>query len=77
MTAVPSPPAPSTARRRPQAVASLGPSALLASRRVPDPTARDVCVSGPPGMTTAVLRTEREPGVRKRQIHHERFSLAG
>ncbi|MGX1315305.1 ferredoxin-NADP reductase [Streptomyces calvus] len=58
-------------------MASLGLSALLASRPVPDLTARDVYVCGLPGMTTAVLRTVREPGVRKRQIHRERFSLAG
>ncbi|MFF5156663.1 ferric reductase-like transmembrane domain-containing protein [Streptomyces sp. NPDC000348] len=47
------------------------------SRLVPDLTGRDVYVCGPPGMTTAVLRGLRELGVPKRQIHYERFSLAG
>ncbi|MEU9353077.1 ferredoxin reductase family protein [Streptomyces griseoloalbus] len=47
------------------------------SRLVPDLTGRDVYVCGPPGMTTAVLRTLRELGVPKQQIHYERFSLAG
>ncbi|GGX23942.1 oxidoreductase [Streptomyces malachitofuscus] len=47
------------------------------SRLVPDLTERDVYVCGPPGMTTAVLRGLRELGVPRRQIHHERFSLAG
>ncbi|MGC0374000.1 ferredoxin reductase family protein [Streptomyces sp. SAI-229] len=47
------------------------------SRLVPDLTDRDVYVCGPPGMTTAVLRGLRELGVPKRQIHYERFSLAG
>lgn len=47
------------------------------ARLVPDLTDRDVYVCGPPGMTTAVLRTLRELGVPRRQIHHERFSLAG
>ncbi|MFD8519935.1 ferric reductase-like transmembrane domain-containing protein [Streptomyces capillispiralis] len=53
----------------------LAPAEL--SRLVPDLTGRDVYVCGPPGMTTAVLRTLRELGVPKRQIHYERFSLAG
>ncbi|MFC8825892.1 ferric reductase-like transmembrane domain-containing protein [Streptomyces sp. NPDC057137] len=44
---------------------------------VPDITARDVYVCGPPGMTTAVLRSLRQLDVPKRQIHAERFSLAG
>ncbi|GAA2251769.1 ferredoxin reductase family protein [Streptomyces atrovirens] len=47
------------------------------SRLVPDLTDRDVYVCGPSGMTTAVLRGLRELGVPKRQIHYERFSLAG
>ncbi|KAF3468094.1 ferredoxin reductase family protein [Streptomyces sp. Tu 3180] len=47
------------------------------SRLVPDLTGRDVYVCGPPGMTTAVLRGLRELGVPERQIHFERFSLAG
>ncbi|MFD7285819.1 ferric reductase-like transmembrane domain-containing protein [Streptomyces sp. NPDC059863] len=46
-------------------------------RLVPDVTERDVYVCGPPGMTTAVLRTLRQLGVPKPQIHAERFSLAG
>jgi predicted ferric reductase len=53
----------------------LAPAEL--SRLVPDLTDRDVYVCGPPGMTTAVLRTLRGLGVPKRQIHYERFSLAG
>lgn len=44
---------------------------------VPDLADRDVYVCGPPGMTTAVLRTLRELRVPKQQIHFERFSLAG
>jgi ferredoxin-NADP reductase len=44
---------------------------------VPDVTARDVYVCGPPAMTTAVLRTLRALGVPRRQVHSERFSLAG
>lgn len=47
------------------------------SRLVPDLTDRDVYVCGPPGMTAAVLHTLRVLGVPRRQIHHERFSLAG
>ncbi|OSP39245.1 oxidoreductase [Streptomyces sp. 13-12-16] len=47
------------------------------SRLVPDLTDRDVYVCGPPGMTAAVLRGLRELGVPGRQIHYERFSLAG
>ncbi len=47
------------------------------SRLVPDLTDRDVYVCGPPGMTAAVLHTLRVLGVPGRQIHHERFSLAG
>jgi ferredoxin-NADP reductase len=38
---------------------------------------RDVYLCGPPGMMTAVLRTLRELGVPRPQIHFERFSLAG
>lgn len=47
------------------------------ARLVPDITDRDVYVCGPPGMAGAVLRTLRELGVPKPQIHSERFSLAG
>jgi ferredoxin-NADP reductase len=44
---------------------------------VPDVADRDVYLCGPPGMTSAVLRSLRELGVPKPQIHCERFSLAG
>lgn len=44
---------------------------------VPDVTARDVYVCGPPAMTNAVLRTLKTLGVPRRQVHAERFSLAG
>ncbi|OXY88156.1 ferredoxin reductase family protein [Streptomyces diastatochromogenes] len=47
------------------------------ARLVPDIGDRDVFVCGPPGMTAAVLRHLRDMGVPKRQIHFERFSLAG
>ncbi|MFE1886681.1 ferredoxin reductase family protein [Streptomyces diastatochromogenes] len=47
------------------------------ARLVPDIGDRDVFVCGPPGMTAAVLRNLRDMGVPKRQIHFERFSLAG
>ncbi|MGW7529915.1 ferredoxin reductase family protein [Streptomyces sp. NPDC054783] len=47
------------------------------ARLVPDIGARDVFLCGPPGMMTAVLRSLAELGVPKRQIHFERFSLAG
>ncbi|MGW7280009.1 ferredoxin reductase family protein [Streptomyces sp. NPDC054844] len=53
----------------------LGPRDLAAL--VPDIAERDVYVCGPPGMTSAVLRTLRELGVPGPQIHAERFSLAG
>ncbi|MGW0814396.1 ferredoxin reductase family protein [Streptomyces viridiviolaceus] len=53
----------------------LGPRDLAAL--VPDVAERDVYVCGPPGMTSAVLRTLRELGVPRPQIHAERFSLAG
>ncbi|MBY8849272.1 ferredoxin reductase family protein [Saccharothrix longispora] len=53
----------------------LGPGAIGSA--VPDVRDRDVFVCGPPGMTGAVLRTMRELGVPKRQVHAERFSLAG
>ncbi|WP_246113450.1 ferredoxin reductase family protein [Streptomyces montanus] len=59
----------------PAAPDKLAPQEL--SRLVPDVADRDVYVCGPPGMTTAVLRTLRELGVPKPQIHAERFSLAG
>ncbi|MET9890199.1 ferredoxin reductase family protein [Streptomyces sp. NPDC006465] len=47
------------------------------ARLVPDVADRDVFVCGPPGMTSAVLRTLGDLGVPKAQIHFERFSLAG
>jgi predicted ferric reductase len=53
----------------------LAPSEL--SRLVPDIADRDVFLCGPPGMMTAVLRSLAGLGVPKRQIHFERFSLAG
>jgi predicted ferric reductase len=43
---------------------------------VPDILERDVFVCGPPGMTSAVLRSLRELRVPGPQIHAERFSLA-
>ncbi|MHB9755703.1 ferredoxin reductase family protein [Streptomyces sp. BYX5S] len=53
----------------------------LAPRRlkelVPDVADRDVFLCGPPPMMKAVLGTLDELGVPKRQIHFERFSLAG
>ncbi|MFF3838707.1 ferric reductase-like transmembrane domain-containing protein [Streptomyces sp. NPDC001930] len=53
----------------------LAPGAL--SALVPDLAERDIYVCGPPGMTRAVLRGLRTLGVPKRQVHFERFSLAG
>jgi predicted ferric reductase len=53
----------------------LGPRELV--RLVPDIADRDVFLCGPPPMMNAVLRTLAELGVPKRQIHFERFSLAG
>ncbi|MEV6113214.1 ferredoxin reductase family protein [Streptomyces sp. NPDC052109] len=47
------------------------------ARLVPDIGDRDVFLCGPPGMMTAVLRSLADLGVPKRQIHFERFSLAG
>jgi predicted ferric reductase len=44
---------------------------------VPDVANRDVYVCGPPAMTSAVLRSLRELNVPRRQVHAERFSLAG
>lgn len=44
---------------------------------VPDITDRDVFLCGPPPMMNAVLGTLDELGVPKRQIHFERFNLAG
>lgn len=52
----------------------LGPANL--HMMVPDVHERDVFVCGPPGMTSAVLRSLRELKVPKAQVHAERFSLA-
>ncbi|WP_458246197.1 ferredoxin reductase family protein [Streptomyces sp. MAI_2237] len=53
----------------------LAPSEL--ARLVPDIAERDVFLCGPPPMMNAVLRTLDELDVPKRQVHFERFSLAG
>ncbi|MFF4907404.1 ferric reductase-like transmembrane domain-containing protein [Streptomyces sp. NPDC001260] len=53
----------------------LAPSEL--ARLVPDIAERDVFLCGPPPMMNAVLRTLDDLGVPKRQVHFERFSLAG
>ncbi|WP_432118014.1 ferredoxin reductase family protein [Streptomyces sp. bgisy032] len=47
------------------------------ARLVPDIAERDVYLCGPPPMMNAVLRSLRELGVPRSQIHFERFSLAG
>ncbi|MEV0720238.1 ferredoxin reductase family protein [Asanoa sp. NPDC050611] len=44
---------------------------------VPDIRERDVYVCGPPAMTGSVLTALKEVGVPKRQVHAERFALAG
>ncbi|MER6072240.1 ferredoxin reductase family protein [Streptomyces sp. NPDC001817] len=59
----------------PVAPDKLAPGEL--ARLVPDIGERDVFLCGPPGMMTAVLRSLADLGVPKRQIHFERFSLAG
>ena len=43
---------------------------------VPDLADRDVFVCGPAAMTSAVLRSLRQLGVPRSQVHAERFSLA-
>jgi ferredoxin-NADP reductase len=43
---------------------------------VPDITARDVYVCGPPAMTEAVLASLRALRVPHQQVHAEKFSLA-
>lgn len=53
----------------------LGPDHLR--ELVPDIRERDVFVCGPPAMTAAVLRSLRQLGVPQRQVHSERFGLAG
>jgi predicted ferric reductase len=44
---------------------------------VPDIMARDVFICGPDAMTAAVLHSLQELGVPQRQVHAERFRLAG
>jgi predicted ferric reductase len=44
---------------------------------VPDIRERDVYICGPEAMTVAVLRSLRALGVPKKQVHAERFRLAG
>lgn len=44
---------------------------------IPDVANRDVYVCGPAAMTTAVLASLRELKVPRRQVHAERFRLAG
>jgi predicted ferric reductase len=44
---------------------------------VPDVTTRDVFVCGPRGMTSGVITSLHELGVPTRQVHAERFTLAG
>ena len=56
-------------------LAPFAPAKLAAL--VPDIADRDVYVCGPPAMTDAVLRSLRELRVPRRQVHAERFSLAG
>ncbi|EGX56496.1 oxidoreductase [Streptomyces zinciresistens K42] len=53
----------------------LAPAEL--ARLVPDITGRDVFLCGPPPMMDAVIGSLRELGVPRRQVHFERFSLAG
>ncbi|GAA4587154.1 putative ferric reductase [Actinoplanes octamycinicus] len=53
----------------------FAPERLLAL--VPDITARDVYVCGPDAMTTSVLASLRRLRVPSRQVHAERFRLAG
>ncbi|MBE1491548.1 ferredoxin reductase family protein [Plantactinospora soyae] len=53
----------------------LGPDHLV--ELVPDIRERDVFVCGPPGMTAAVLHSLRQLRVPRRQVHSERFGLAG
>ncbi|MFB7248870.1 ferric reductase-like transmembrane domain-containing protein [Streptomyces populi] len=50
---------------------------LELKRMVPDIADRDVFLCGPPPMMNAVLGTLDELGVPERQIHFERFGLAG
>ena len=52
---------------------AFGPANLMAV--VPDIADRDIYVCGPPGMTSAVLRSLRELKIPGRQVHAERFTL--
>lgn len=47
------------------------------ARMVPDIADRDVFLCGPPPMMNAVIGNLNDLGVPKRQVHFERFSLAG
>jgi ferredoxin-NADP reductase len=47
------------------------------SALVPDIAERDVYVCGPAAMTSAVLHSLRTLNVPRRQVHAERFRLAG
>jgi predicted ferric reductase len=44
-------------------------------QQVPDIAERDIYLCGPPGMMDAATRSLRSLGVRRSQIHHERFEL--
>jgi predicted ferric reductase len=50
-------------------------SAANLRRRVPDLLHRDIFLCGPPGMMRAATRSLRTLGVRRSQIHRERFEL--
>jgi len=52
----------------------FAPASLAAA--IPDIVRRDVFVCGPPAMTDAVVRSLRELGVPRGQVHAEKFSLA-
>ena len=56
-----------------EAIDHLSPAHL--HELVPDIGERDVYVCGPPGLIDIVTRHVREAGVRRRQIHAERFAL--
>ncbi|MFJ8632479.1 ferric reductase-like transmembrane domain-containing protein [Streptomyces sp. NPDC093568] len=63
-----------TGRTGQNGVPPFGPGIL--HQLVPDITARDVYVCGPPAMTRAVLSGLRDLRVPARQVHAERFGLA-
>jgi predicted ferric reductase len=50
-------------------------SAAHVRELVPDVAEREVYLSGPPAMIAAIERNLREAGVRRRQLHVERFAL--